>query len=49
MTIGWLFLIGDIAINHMIPKPIQFTALNIIVNYIPMAWIGGTIAQKIQG
>ncbi|WP_405371179.1 hypothetical protein [Nonlabens sp. Asnod2-A12] len=44
LVIGILFLLGGIAINIMLPGPLWFTALDIIMAYIPMAFIGGKIA-----
>ena len=44
LAIGVLFLLGGIMINYMITGPMWFTVLDIALAYIPMAWIGGTIA-----
>lgn len=41
LVIGAFFLIGGIMINYMLPGPLWFTAVDILVAYIPMAWIGG--------
>ncbi|WMI69022.1 hypothetical protein [Mangrovimonas sp. YM274] len=46
MAIGVLFLIGGIMVNYMLPGPMWFTILDLVVAYIPMAWLGGTIALK---
>ena len=46
LEVGVLFLLGGIMVNYMIPGPNWFTALDLIVAYIPMAWIGGKIAGK---
>ncbi|PHS67291.1 MAG: hypothetical protein COB12_03850 [Flavobacterium sp.] len=48
LSIGFLFLIGGIAVNYLLPGPIWFGALDIIIAYIPMAWIGGKIALKLS-
>lgn len=48
LGIGVLFLIGGIMVNVLLPGPLWFTALDIVVAYLPMAWLGGFIAQKIQ-
>lgn len=45
-AIGGLFLLGGIAVNIMIPGPMWFTALDILVAYIPMAYIGGKLATR---
>lgn len=46
LVIGGLFLLGGIMVNFMLPGPTWFTILDIIIAYIPMAWIGGKIATK---
>lgn len=46
LVIGALFLLGGIAVSFMLPAPIWFIACDIIVAYIPMAWLGGLIALK---
>ena len=49
LGIGALFLLGGIMVNYMLPGPTWFTILDIILAYIPTAWIGGKIAIKISG
>jgi len=44
MAIGVLFLLGGIAANYMFPGPTWFTVVDIVLAYIPMAWLGGKIA-----
>lgn len=46
LAIGALFLLGGIAMSFMLPAPIWFIACDIIIAYIPMAWLGGLIALK---
>ena len=48
LGIGVLFLLGGIAINYMLPGPMWFTALDILVAYIPMAWLGGSLGKKMS-
>ena len=48
LAIGALFLFGGIAVSFMLPAPIWFIACDIIIAYIPMAFIGGKIAKKIS-
>ena len=48
LAIGALFLIGGIMVNYMIPGPIWFAFTDILLAYIPMAWIGGKIAKNIR-
>lgn len=47
LGIGFLFLLGGIAVNYMLPGPTWFAVTDILIAYIPMAWIGGKIAEKI--
>jgi len=46
-AIGGLFLVGGIIVNIMIPGPIWFIATDIILAYIPMAFIGGKIGSNL--
>ncbi|WP_117881743.1 hypothetical protein [Aureibaculum luteum] len=46
LAIGGLFLLGGIAVNYMLPGPTWFAVVDILLAYIPMAWIGGKIALK---
>ena len=48
LVIGALFLLGGIAMSFMLPAPIWFIACDIILAYIPMAFIGGKIVKKIS-
>lgn len=48
LVVGFLFLLGGIAINYMLPGPVWFTVLDLVVAYIPMAWLGGIIALKLS-
>jgi hypothetical protein len=41
LGIGGLFLLGGIAASFMIPAPGWFIALDLVLAYLPMAWIGG--------
>lgn len=49
LIIGGLFLLGGIAVNYMIPGPAWFTTLDILLAYLPMAWLGGKLAAAFQG
>jgi len=49
LVIGGLFLIGGIMVNYMLPGPTWFTIADILLAYIPMAWLGGKIAIRISG
>lgn len=47
LGIGGLFLLGGIIVNYMLPGPTWFAATDILIAYIPMAWLGGKIAEKV--
>lgn len=47
-VVGVLFLAGGIAASTMIPAPNWFIWLDLIVAYIPMAWLGGSVARRIS-
>jgi len=46
LGIGVFFLLGGVAVNYMLPGPTWFLVIDILVAYIPMAWIGGKLAEK---
>ena len=48
-VIGILFLCGGIAASFMIPAPAWFIALDLLVAYLPMAWLATQIGARIQG
>jgi hypothetical protein len=41
LAIGFAFLAGGIANVMMLPSPLWFTILDLVVAYLPMAYIGG--------
>ena len=43
--VGMLFLIGGISACFLIPAPAWFMALDLVIAYIPMAWLGIMIGQ----
>jgi hypothetical protein len=45
LVVGGLHLLGGIAAAFMIPAPAWFIALDLVVAYLPMAWIGGKLAR----
>ena len=49
LVIGGLFLLGGIAVNIMLPGPIWFAILDILVAYIPMALLGWFIVSLLLG
>lgn len=46
LAVGVLHLVGGIAAAFMIPAPAWFIVLDLVVAYLPMAWIGGRIASR---
>ena len=48
LVIGAFFLLGGVLNILMLPSPVWFTLLDLIVAYFPMAWLGGTWAIMIS-
>jgi hypothetical protein len=46
VSIGVFFLIGGIAMAFILPAPVWFICTDLLVAYIPMAWLGWLIAKK---
>lgn len=44
--IGMFFILGGIVIHNMLPGPTWFVYTDLLIAYLPMAWIGGIIAEK---
>jgi len=49
MFIGVFFLLGGIVASQMIPAPTTFIAIDLLLAYIPMAWIGWKLAGGVRG
>ena len=47
LVIGLFFLLGGISTVFMLPSPTWFIVLDLVVAYIPMAWIGGRLAGQV--
>ena len=47
-AIGAFFLLGGVAASLMIPAPAWFIALDLIVAYLPMAWLGILIGTRVS-
>ena len=45
--VGALFLIGGISACFLIPAPAWFMVLDLVVAYIPMAWLAGLIGPML--
>jgi hypothetical protein len=48
-VVGVVFLAGGIAAAFMIPAPAWFIALDLVVAYIPMAWLGIHVGTRLTG
>ena len=47
-AIGVIFLAGGIAACFMIPAPVWFMALDLVVAYLPMAWLAIALGARIS-
>ena len=47
MIVGFVFLLGGIAVNFIIPSTIWFLWADLLIAYIPMAWLGYKLGHKI--
>ena len=45
LVVGGLHMIGGIVAAFMIPAPTWFVVLDLVVAYLPMAWIGGRMGR----
>lgn len=45
--VGAFFLAGGIAASFMIPAPAWFIALDLLAAYVPMAWLGTRIGERL--
>ena len=48
LLIGLFFLAGGISVAIMIPAPAWFIATDLIVAYLPCAWLGSTLGLKLR-
>lgn len=46
LIIGAFFLIGGIVASFMIPAPMWFIVLDLMVAYLPMGWLGWKLSWK---
>ena len=46
VAMGFWFLIGGLAAAYWIPAPNWFIALDLLVAYVPMGWLGGKLATR---
>jgi hypothetical protein len=47
-VLGILFLGGGIAASFMIPAPAWFVATDLLLAYLPMAWLGVLLGRKLS-
>jgi hypothetical protein len=47
-VIGAIFLCGGVAASFMLPAPLWFIALDLLVAYLPMAWLGIRIGRALK-
>lgn len=45
-AIGGLFFCGGVAASMMIPAPAWFIVLDLVAAYLPMAWLGLSLAKR---
>jgi hypothetical protein len=45
-AVGVLFLAGGIASVVMLPSPVWFSALDLLLAYVPAAWLGHRLASR---
>lgn len=43
LIVGVLFLMGGISMVLSVPSPVWFNVTDLVLAYIPMAWIGGKV------
>lgn len=48
-VIGGLFLLGGVAACFMIPAPAWFMVLDLVVAYLPMAWLAIWLGRRMTG
>ena len=47
-VIGAVFLCGGVAASFLVPAPTWFIALDLLVAYLPMAWLGIQIGTRLK-
>jgi hypothetical protein len=48
LVVSAFFLLGGVTNLFLLPAPIWFAALDLIVAYIPMGWLGGKLAESLR-
>lgn len=47
-AVGLLFLCGGVAASLMIPAPAWFIAVDLLLAYLPMAWLAQRLGQRLR-
>ena len=47
--VGAFFLLGGVAACFMVPAPKWFVAADLLLAYLPTAWLGLALAQRVRG
>lgn len=47
-VVGAIFLCGGIAASFMTPAPAWFIAADLLLAYLPMAWLGARLAARLR-
>lgn len=48
ISVSALFLVGGIINAIILPAPVWFLALDLLVAYLPMGWAAGSLGRKLQ-
>jgi hypothetical protein len=48
LGVSVFFLLGGIVNVFLLPSPIWFSALDLIVAYLPMGWLGGKLGESLR-
>ena len=48
LVVGIVFLYGGFSMVMQLPSPLWFNLLDLIVAYIPMAWLGAKLVHKLD-
>ena len=46
LVVGFVHLLGGIAAAFLIPAPVWFIVLDLVIAYVPMAWLGGKFVSR---
>ena len=46
ICIGLFFLLGGTTMVFILPAPVWFITLDLVISYIPMSWLGWTMSNK---